>query len=141
SRGRFPYFMLDVAEPWESYSAAKFVEAARPLVEKSAGPMILVAGAFLYLRALMEGLVEGPSADEELRSRLQGRAAAEGAAALHAGLARVDAVAASRIHPNDLRRIVRALEVFELPGSPISALQTQWSAEHPAMEAVYIGIR
>jgi tRNA dimethylallyltransferase len=60
---------------------------------------------------------------------------------LHAELAAVDAVAAGRIHPNDLRRIVRALEVYRLTGTPISTLQTQWSATHPGMDAIYIGIR
>ncbi len=136
--------MIDVCDPWEVFSAAKFVEMARPMVEsrvREGKPLVIVAGTILYLRALIEGLFEGPSADEGIRAELNERAAAEGTAALHAELAKVDAVAAGRIHPNDQRRIVRALEVFRLTGTPISVLQTQWSAAHPAVEATYIGIQ
>ncbi len=96
----------------------------------------------------MEGLFEGPSADEALRAELNERARIEGTMKLHSELALIDPLAASRIHPNDLRRIVRALEVFRLTGTPISTLQTQWSQERAAgvgnetaMDALYIGIR
>lgn len=143
-RSKIPYMMIDVCDPWEVFSAAKFVEMARPMVEsrvREGKPLVIVAGTILYLRALIEGLFEGPSADEGIRAELNERAAAEGTAALHAELAKVDAVAAGRIHPNDQRRIVRALEVFRLTGTPISVLQTQWSAAHPAVEATYIGIQ
>jgi len=143
TRARIPHLMIDVADPWESYSAARFVSEAQPHLnaEKKNGRLILIAGTFLYLRALMEGLFEGPSADEAIRQELNQRAEREGTDALHAELASVDAAAATRIHPNDLRRIVRALEVYRLTGTPISTLQTQWTEAHPATDAVYIGIR
>ncbi len=140
---RFPYLMLDVADPWESYSAARFVAEARAHLQhlsEQQKPVIIVAGTMLYLRALIEGLFEGPSADEAFRQKLHDRATAEGSGPLHAELAKIDPAAAERIHPNDLRRIIRALEVFTLTGIPISTLQTQWASEHPAIPATYIGI-
>ena len=138
-RSRLDYRMIDVADPWETYSAARFVAEARPVLEQGT-PLVIVAGTILYLRALLEGLFEGPSADEAIRAELSGRAEKEGAPALHKELAAVDAVAATRIHRNDLRRIVRALEVYRLTGTPISVLQTQWSAAHPAIDATFIGV-
>ena len=153
TRAQFPYLMLDMADPWESYSAARFVADARPHLVLNPAPStqnsepktqnspILVAGTILYLRALIEGLFEGPSADEAIRAELAERARVEGTMMLHSELARVDLPAAAKIHPNDLRRIVRALEVYRLTGTPISTLQTQWSREHPGIDALYIGIQ
>ncbi|MCL2646484.1 MAG: tRNA (adenosine(37)-N6)-dimethylallyltransferase MiaA [Phycisphaerales bacterium] len=144
TRRRIEHLMIDVADPWETYSAARFVETARMyLVSPSPNdkPLVIVAGTMLYLRSLMEGMFEGPGADETLRAELTRRAEQIGAPALHAEMAKVDSIAAGRIHPNDLRRIVRALEVYKLTGTPISTLQTQWTREHPAVEAVYLGIR
>jgi len=137
-RRRIEHLMIDVADPWETYSAARFVETARGYIESPGdNRLVIVAGTMLYLRSLMEGMFEGPGADENLRAELSRR----GVAALHAELAKVDPVAAGRIHPNDLRRVVRALEVYQLTGTPISTLQTQWAREHPAVDAIYIGIR
>ena len=140
TRARIPHLMIDVADPWEAYSAARFVAEARPHLTASPPP-VLIAGTFLYLRALIEGLFEGPSADEHIRAELNERAAREGTAQLHHELAAIDPPAAARIHPNDLRRLVRALEVHRITGTPISTLQTQWNATHPAIDATYIGIR
>jgi len=146
-RARIPYLMLDRADPWDAYSAARFVAEARPLVEDAARahkPLVIVAGTILYLRSLIDGMFEGPGADEAIRAELHARAeraGAGGSPALHAELAKVDAAAAARIHPNDVRRIVRALEVYRLTGTPISVLQTQWSAEHPAVDALFLGIQ
>jgi tRNA dimethylallyltransferase len=144
ARAKVTYSMLDVCDPWEVFSAAKFVEMARPMLERhqrEAKPLVIVAGTILYLRSLIEGLFEGPGADEAIRAELKARAGTEGTAVLHAELAAVDPAAAGRIHPNDERRIVRALEVFRLTGKPISTLQTQWAAEHPAIDALYIGVQ
>ena len=142
TRQRIEHLMIDVADPWESYSAARFVADARPILDSpTRGPLVLIAGTFLYLRALMEGLFEGPSADEAIRSELNARAEREGSDPLHQELQQIDPVAATRIHRNDLRRIIRALEVHRLTGSPISTLQTQWTQTHPAIDALYIGIR
>ncbi len=144
TRRRFAHWMIDVADPWESFSAARFATMAEPLIrehQQAGQPLILVAGTVLYLRAVLEGLFEGPAADPALRQALARRAARQGAARLHRELADVDAPSAARIHPNDLRRIVRALEVFHLTGEPISRLQTQWRAGRPRIACRMVGIR
>ena len=94
----------------------------------------------MYIKALLHGLFEGPASDAAIRQRLTGRIACEGLAALHQELAAIDPVAAQRIHPNDQRRIVRALEVYELTGQPISRLQKQWQAD-AAHDWFVIGLR
>ncbi len=95
--------------------------------------MLFVGGTPLYLKALLCGLFEGPPADAGLRQRLSDEAASLGSAALHDRLARLDPASADRIHANDLRRIVRALEVCELTGRPLSVWQTQWPAAAACM--------
>jgi tRNA dimethylallyltransferase len=129
-----PYHLIDVAEPCESFSAARFVEladAAVDAVHRRGRPVVAVGGTILYFKAFFEGLFEGPSADAALRTELRNRMAHEGIETLHAELARVDPAAAARIHRNDARRIERALEVYRLTGKPISALQTQWESGGP----------
>jgi len=130
-RRAVPHHLLDVADPGETFSTARWVRLADACIAdvhaRGRAP-IVSGGTPLYLKALLEGLFEGPQADPSIRSRLRADAEARGTQALHARLAEVDPVAAARIHSNDLRRIVRALEVWELTGSPISNLQTQWGA-------------
>jgi tRNA dimethylallyltransferase len=121
-----PHALVDILDPEESYSAARFREDALARMEASraAGRVpLLVGGTMLYYHALQHGLSDLPSADPELRARLQARLAEEGSAALHAELARLDPVAAARIHPNDPQRLLRALEVIERSGRPLSELQ------------------
>lgn len=123
-----PHRLLDICDPAEAYSAARFREdALKALAEiRAAGAIpLLVGGTLLYFRALLRGLSPLPEADPELRARLEAETARWGPAALHQRLARVDPRAAARIHPHDPQRIQRALEVFELTGQPISALQRQ----------------
>lgn len=142
TRGRIQHMMIDVADPWEAYSAARFAQEARPYLYLEGGQKIfLVGGTILYLRALLEGLFEGPSADAGMRTELEAEAGRIGVGGLHERLRAVDAVAAGRIHPNDLRRIVRALEVWQITGQPISELQTQWNKDHPAIQVKMIGVR
>jgi len=129
-RRRVPHHLIDVAEPGESFSVARFMDEADAALADIAArgrAVLAVAGTPLYLMALLYGLFDGPSADTEFRTRLRERAAREGTETLHAELARIDPDAAARIHANDLRRIERALEVFERTGRPISAQQQQWS--------------
>ncbi len=142
-RAVIPHTMIDIADPWESCSAARFSQLAEPIMESHRTrqrPLILVAGTVLYLRAILEGLFEGPSANAEIRQALAQQAEKLGTAALHKELARVDPLAAQRIHPNDLRRITRALEVFQLTGQGISTLQTQWQAGRPRLNNRMIGL-
>lgn len=133
-RGEIPHHLIDVVEPWEPFSAARFVEladAAIDAIHARGRPAIVVGGTVLYFNCLYKGLFGGPSADAAIRARLRQRAASDGVEALHAALAEVDPDAARRIHRNDLRRIERALEVHELTGVPISRLQREWDADAP----------
>ena len=128
-RARVPHHLIDVLEPWESGSVAWWLERAAAAVAEieSRGRLALfVGGTPLYLKALMFGLFDGPPADAALRQRLQKEAVELGSQALHERLAKVDPAAAGRLHPNDTRRIIRALEVFERTGTPISEWQRQW---------------
>ncbi len=123
-----PHRLLDICDPAEAYSAARFREdALREMAGiRAAGAIpFLVGGTMLYFRALLRGLSPLPEADPELRARLEAETVRLGPAALHRRLAAVDPLAAARIHPHDPQRIQRALEVYELTGRPISALQQQ----------------
>ncbi len=118
-----PHRLIDILDPAESYSAARFRDDARRAMDevwREGRIPLLVGGTMLYFRALEFGLSELPSADAEVRARIDARARSEGWAALHADLARVDPVAAARIHPNDPQRLQRALEVYEVTGRPLS---------------------
>ncbi|VTR96886.1 tRNA (adenosine(37)-N6)-dimethylallyltransferase MiaA [Tuwongella immobilis] len=129
-QARIPHHLLDTLDPWESSSVVAWLEQAAACVQDihSRGKQSLfVGGTPMYLKALLEGLFESPPADAQLRAELTAFGDEHGALALHRRLAEVDPVAAAKLHPNDTRRIVRALEVFTLTGTPISARQTQWS--------------
>lgn len=128
-RARVPHHLLDLAEPHEAFSTGRYLAAAERAIADVAGRgkrPLFVGGTALYLKALTEGFFQGPSADWTLRNRLIAEAEESGVPALHERLKAVDPAAAARIHPNDLRRIVRALEVHEATGRPISEQQTQW---------------
>jgi tRNA dimethylallyltransferase len=143
-RALVPHHLLDVVEPSEEYSVAQFVAAADETIGaiRSRGRHVLcVGGTSLYIKAVSEGLFEGPSADLEVRARLKARAETEGGEVLHAEMRRIDPQAAERIHPNDLRRIVRALEVYELTGQPITALQTQWDQQRTVYDCTFVALR
>lgn len=121
-----PHRLVDMLDPAESYSAARFREDAlaeiKGIVSEGRVPL-LVGGTMLYFRALFHGLAEMPPADGRVRAEIDARADTVGWQALHAELAIVDPVAAARIHPNDPQRIQRALEVHALTGQSITALQ------------------
>jgi len=131
------HHLIDVARPDELFSAARFVEQADAVIAESQCPLVATGGTPLYFKALFAGLFAGPSADEAVRMRLRSLSGAE----LHERLKRVDAVAAVRIHVGDHKRLIRALEVYELTGKPISTLQSQWEANQPARHpAVWVGL-
>jgi tRNA dimethylallyltransferase len=124
--GRAPHRLIDICDPAESYSAARFrADALREMRSISAAGRIplLVGGTMLYFRALQYGLSQLPSADAAIRRRLEHDLQHQGLAVLHARLAELDPVAAQRIHPNDPQRTLRALEVCESSGRPLSTLQ------------------
>ena len=127
-----PHRLIDIMDPSESYSAARFRADALAAMHEitAAGRMpLLVGGTMLYFDALQHGLSELPSADPEIRAELDARAARDGWPALHAELMRLDPAAAARIHPNDPQRIQRALEVCYISGRPLSELQGRHAVE------------
>ena len=122
---RASHRLIDIIDPAESYSAARFRDdALREMAEITAAGRIplLVGGTMLYYRALQQGLSQLPEGDAELRARIEAEAAEKGWQALHDRLAEVDPESAVRIHPNDPQRLSRALEVYELSGQPLSVL-------------------
>ncbi|KLI97843.1 tRNA (adenosine(37)-N6)-dimethylallyltransferase MiaA [Luteimonas sp. FCS-9] len=125
-RARVAHHMLDLRDPWQTYSAAEFAVDARRAVDDvlARGRLpILAGGTGLYFAALLEGLSPMPPADPATRAAIAAQAAALGWPALHAQLATVDPEAAARIGPGDPQRIQRALEVHRLSGVPISDWQ------------------
>jgi tRNA dimethylallyltransferase len=128
-RERVPHHLIDVLDPWDSLTVAwwleRATEACEGIVSRGKRP-IFVGGTPFYLKALLHGLFDGPPADAALRAQLEAEAARVGNEALHARLGAVDAKTAARLHPNDVRRVVRALEVFALTGRPISDWQQNW---------------
>jgi tRNA dimethylallyltransferase len=132
ARQRVKYHLIDVVEPSESFSVGKFLDLTYDAIGQISSrnkPIIAVGGTALYIKALLYGLFEGPSADEHLRTELKKRAQTEGLTRLHKELTQVDPIAANRISPKDAKRIIRALEVYKLTGKPISSFQKQWKKE------------
>ena len=123
-RRGIPHHLIDIADPTQVYTAAQFASdaaaAIRDIHARGRLP-ILVGGTGFYYRALTRGLFPGPGADDELRSRLNRIADVRGPERLHRLLRRVDADSAARIMPRDLKRIVRALEVYYTTGRPLTS--------------------
>ncbi len=127
-RRRVPHHLIDLADPWEDYSVADYLIAARGACEEivSRGRIpLFVGGTGLYLRSLLRGIFSGPPADEVVRARLERRYDEIGGEAFHAELAAVDPTTANRVHPRDARRLVRAREVYELTGQPLSSFHDE----------------
>ena len=140
--GGVPHHMLDVAEPWEDFSAARYVELAAPCVDDilARGKLpILVGGTGLYLDSLLSGRTFAPRATG-WRERLQARARAEGTGPLLAELRAVDPEAAGRLHPADEKRIIRALEIWHETGTTITQHDRESRALPPRYEALRIGL-
>ena len=124
-RLRFPHHLIDVIEPNERYSAARFRNDAVGIMGEIANDgriPLLVGGTMLYFQALREGLSDLPPADPDTRMVLDVMAAETGWPAMHRELERIDPVAAKRLDPNDSQRIQRAMEIFYLTGKPMSEL-------------------
>lgn len=122
------HHMIDLIDPDQEFSVAEFVDRARPLISaiRQRGKLpCVVGGTGLYIRALVGGLAPLPTSDPEVRARLHRQAELAGKASLYRQLQRIDPIAAATIHPNNLVRVVRALEVIQLSGKPISAFQSE----------------
>ncbi|MCC6547959.1 tRNA (adenosine(37)-N6)-dimethylallyltransferase MiaA [Candidatus Sumerlaeota bacterium] len=124
-----PHHLLSIADTREEFHAARFVKeaTAAAAIEWNVNQRrsLVVGGTGMWIQALREGLFEGPGRDNNLRARLREELLAHGPAALHARLGKVDAASATRLAPADHVRVVRALEVFELTGRPLSAWQEE----------------
>jgi tRNA dimethylallyltransferase len=130
---------LDLRDPWESFNASAFrevFEEVRAEAQAAGRPLLLSGGTMLYLKAATEGLDPSAPRDEAVRAALHAEAEEVGSAALHERLAKVDPVTAEKVHPNDLRRIVRGLEVHTLTGKPLSSFHGQFGAVRDDLERV-----
>lgn len=131
-RARVPHHMLDLVDPVERYDVQRFLADLEPVlagIAERGGRALLVGGTAFYLKVLTHGLFEGPPSDLELRARLEAEAAALGSPAMHARLSELDPQSAERLHPNDRKRVVRALEVLEQTGRRLSDWQREWRDE------------
>lgn len=124
---RIPHHMIDIIGPSDEFSVAQFrrmaVKAIEDIITRGKTPLV-VGGSGLYVKVLIDGIFDAPSTDREFRTRLKQEADEFGAGILYKRLEDVDKETASSIHPNDLRRILRALEVYEKAKAPISYLRT-----------------
>ncbi|MDZ7616031.1 MAG: tRNA (adenosine(37)-N6)-dimethylallyltransferase MiaA [Patescibacteria group bacterium] len=128
-RGAVPHHLVDVIGPDEEYSVAEYIAAAHEKVTeicRRGRSVLFVGGTPLYLKGLLRGLFKGPPADPAFRRSVEEEARRHDAGWLHARLVQVDPASATRLHPNDTRRIVRALEVHDKTGTPISDWQQQF---------------
>ncbi len=127
-RGRVRHHLIDVAEPHQEFSVAEFVRmavlAAEAILTRSRIPLF-VGGTGLYLRSLLRGICESPASDRELRQSLEQDAREKGNVWLLAQLRTIDPASADRLHINDIRRVIRAIEVYRMAGKPLSEIQQQ----------------
>ncbi len=144
STPKIKYHLINIIDPGESFNLARFVEycdqAIQQIVARGKQPL-LVCGTPLYLKGLLSGIFKGPVAHEELRTKLRIIAQEKGNDFLHKKLQKVDPAKAAQIHHNDLRRIIRALEVYQTTRQPLSTLQIQFNQRRPEYESVMIGLK
>ena len=143
TRAALPHHLIDLIDPRDAYSAAAFVADATRLIDaiRARGRLpLLVGGTMLYFKALQQGIAPMPAADAALRAQLDAEARERGWPALHAELARVDALTAARLAPHDAQRIQRALEVFRATGRPLSSFHADTPAGAAAAGGALIAL-
>jgi len=140
---RVRHHFVGIIEPNEHFSAADFARRALDVVDDLHAQRkipLVVGGSGLYVMALVDGIFPGPPADKRLRQRLKEAAIEQGPRHLHKRLQMVDPASAKKIHAKDLRRVVRALEVYELTGTPISELQHKYRNDKPNLDVTFLGL-
>jgi tRNA dimethylallyltransferase len=139
-----PHHLLDVVDPDQEFDAFRYRELAREIIVKLARqrrPAVVVGGTGLYLKGLLHGLFPGAPGNRRLRQRLRQEAEEKGSAHLYQRLAEVDPVTARRVHPRDLVRITRALEVWEYTGRPVSVLHREHDFREKPFQTLKIGLQ
>lgn len=142
-RKKIPHGLIDVVEPWEEYSVGRYIKDFNGIVNnlyQQGKPFLVVGGTALYLKAIINGLFEGPTADWEYREHLKALASERGQSYLHQMLAGIDPETATRLHCNDLKRVIRALEVHKITGKCISSFQTQFGHKNPDYDCTVVAI-
>jgi len=143
-RRGIPHHLIDIVDPAEEYTAARYARDAAAVIRDvhARGRLpVLVGGTGFYYRALTRGLFPGPGRDAALRQRLEAIAERRDVTLLHRMLRKVDPASALRIQPRDLKRLVRALEVFFLTGRPLTAHFTDTVSPLPDVDVVAVGLR
>jgi len=139
----YPHALIDICDPADNYSAARFRDEARVAIDRAhqRGRLpLLVGGTMLYFKALIEGIAELPDADPEIRASLEQQRESLGLRAMHQRLAALDPAAAARIHPNDPQRLLRALEVIAVAGEPLSVLWQRAAGTPPPYDFLQVGV-
>ena len=131
---------VDISQPFSVADYQFLADTAIADIQNRGNRVLLVGGAGLYFRVIVDGLFGGPGADPALRKRLEGEVAQFGVDALHDRLRVCDPESADRIHPNNIVRVIRALEVYELTGTPMSQLQQQWHPEKQRYPFIAFGL-
>jgi len=124
-----PHHFIDIIDPWESYSVGKYVNGVETLINDASSKkrtFLIVGGSPLYIKGLVDGIFNGPEADWNIRRELEQIAEKKGNLYVHDILQKVDPAKAGELHPNNLRRIIRAIEVYKITGEPVSVLQERY---------------
>jgi len=124
-----PHHFIDIIDPWESYSVGRYVDDVESLIDAADSKdrkFLIVGGSPLYVKGLVDGIFNGPEADWDIRRELEGLAEEKGNQHVHDILQKIDPVKAGELHPNNLRRIIRAIEVYRITGKPVSVLQEEY---------------
>ena len=132
-RSQVVHHMIDILDPNESFSVAEYLARAHRIVDEirqRGNKALFVGGTPMYLKVLLRGIFGGPAADWEFRQQIEEQIELHGKQALHRQLAMVDPVSAHKFHPNDIRRVTRALEVYHLTGEPISHQQQEFESQN-----------
>lgn len=131
---------VDITQPFSVADYQSLADTAIADIQNRGKQVLLVGGAGLYFRAIVDGLFEGPAADLSFRKQLEQEASEDGVEVLHDRLRTCDPESADRIHPNNLVRVIRSLEVYELTGTPMSEHQQQWQPENQRYPLVAFGL-